>query len=139
MLFKGKSICAIDKDPVISAEKGNSHILKNPDRIHVYQYHIDGEIINDSIGKRCDYIVEAETSAKATAYLIELKGSDIRGAGEQIENTISRIPALNDYIIKCRIVANKARTHEIESTEIKRFKRKYKDTLIRTKKFEETL
>jgi hypothetical protein len=76
-----------------------------------------------------------------TAYLIELKGSDIRGALEQLIHTESKLKSrLRDYITKFRIVASKCRTHEIHDASFNRYRIKHKGKLeFRANVYEEDI
>ncbi|MDE6963811.1 MAG: hypothetical protein K2P30_09305, partial [Lachnospiraceae bacterium] len=75
-------------------------------------YKIDGTVIKT--GNRCDYLLMNEQ--KRTAYLIELKGSDLVKAAEQLESTEKFLKKeLSGYELQYRIVANKCKTQEIYS------------------------
>ena len=87
---------------IISREKLNRHIAKNNDNCLARQLRIDGYVITENI-KKCDYLVLNDD--KCAAYFIELKGSDITGAIEQIEQTVKKLEKdLRGYDKKLRIV-----------------------------------
>lgn len=129
MLFNSdKSCCKPTALTVVSRENKNSHIVKNNSGCLVYQYHIDGDIIIASQDKRCDYIVEVvrTNNYRPIAFIIELKGSDVNKAVDQIKKTIERYKNdLKKYDIKPRIILHKARTQEINSSKLRDLKRKY--------------
>ena len=59
---------------------------------------------------------------KSDAYLIELKGTDIEHAVDQLESAAQILrQALRSYHIKYRLVHTKARTHAIHGTKFKKF------------------
>lgn len=118
------SICEDHAPRIISQDRGNSqkHIAHNDLRSYVTHYAIDGVVIRQ--GNRCDYLLLNED--KNTAYLIELKGSDLAHAARQLEATENALRSeLSQYNKHYRIVANKCKTQEIESTEFKKYRVKW--------------
>ena len=74
------------------------------------------------IQKKCDYLVLNDD--KRTAYFIELKGSDITGAIEQIEQTVEKLKRdLLDYDKRLRIVYSR----QVGSGTIAEWKKKNKN------------
>lgn len=123
------SICAPDAPIIISKDKKNppKHVGKNKNRSYVTHYKIDGEVIQT--GVRCDFLLINEDAMKA--YLIELKGSDMLKAAEQLEATEKRLRSqLAKYDINYRIVANKCKTQQIDSSQFKKYKIKWKGKLV---------
>jgi len=135
MLFDAeKSRCKTDALTVVSSENNNRHILENISRVKVYQYHIDGDIITGTADKKCDYIVEAMTTPRPVAFVIELKGSDIIQAIRQIESTILKYKnKLEIYEICPRIVVHKVTTLSLRSSEYRKLKKLYPDFDIKSK------
>ena len=88
---------------VVSKENGCKHIGIN-DRSHeIRQFQVDGGILPKSKEpSRCDYLVVNDTARRA--YFIELKGSDVRKAMRQIDNTITMVKDLDACAVFCRIV-----------------------------------
>ena len=122
---------------MVSKEIGNQHVLNNRSRCKVYQYRIDGGINRTSIGERCDYIVEAEKETVPHAYVIELKGSDLSKAIDQILNTVkSYQKQLEGYRIMPRIVIHRTATHDIRGTKYRALKREYPDTVVKDRKYD---
>ena len=80
---------------------------------------------------------------KSDAYLIELKGTDIEHAVDQLEATAQTLKlALQNYHIKYRLVYTKARTHALMETKFKKFcqrHRKSGEFLHRENTLEETI
>lgn len=115
----------------MSRDKRNRqyHKAVNAEKAHVTHYQIDGEVIKN--GSRCDFLLMNED--KLTAYLIELKGSDLVKAAEQLEATeIVLKKELTNYSLKYRIIANKCRTHEINSSAYRKYQIKWKKNLIQS-------
>ena len=132
------SLCQDRAKTIVSRDQGGQvHIGNNIDRNKVTHYKIDGVVIKEGI--KCDYLLFDEE--KRTAYLIELKGSDLIWAAKQLEKTqVILANQLNSYTVHYRIVANKCKTQEIETSEFKRYRLKWKRHLkYTTKKLEENI
>lgn len=127
------------KKVYVSAEKGRKHIANNPaGRYEVRQYRLDGEIVKNEVC--CDFLLLNDTYLNA--YYIELKGSDLVHAVEQVEAG-RRIfkDSLKDYTSYFRIVTSKTRTQDLHSTRFRHFQRVVgRDRIIvKTNEIEETL
>ncbi len=133
-----KSHCSKKQVVIVSEENKMKHIAHNINYDTVYQFRIDGEIIpQNSQKKRCDYLLENET--KKVVYLIELKGTNVEHAVDQIESTINIYrQKLSNYKILPRIIY-KSNTHSIHSSKVLLFKRKHSDSKITTMVFEENI
>lgn len=63
--------------------------------------------------------------------MIELKGSDIVKAAEQLEATENALRReLSAYSLQYRIVANKCKTQAIKSSAYRRYQIRWKDRLV---------
>lgn len=128
MLFDvSKSRCETNQKIVVCEENKVKHVTKNPNgQYKIYKYKIDGDIVSSSDSElRCDYIVEVDRDVKKDAFLIELKGSDVEHAIEQIKSTISRYRSkLTSYIIRPRIIY-RSNVHQIRVTKMRQFKKDY--------------
>jgi hypothetical protein len=116
-----KSLCDSHATIIKSKDAGNpqTHYAHNRKRKLVTQYQIDGVVIKD--GNKCDFLVMNEETSNA--YLIELKGSDMVHAAKQLDETAKKLASqLAGYFLNFRIVANKCKTQEIESTKFKKYK-----------------
>lgn len=139
MIFDEKySHCKLNQKIIVSSEHGKIHKAKNGNCCIVYHYHIDGEIVKSTDSKqRCDYALENETTHKL--YLIELKGTHVLKAIEQIESTISLFKdEFSSYIICSRIIC-KSNSPKIYTSKQRKFKSKYKETIIKENTFEEKI
>jgi hypothetical protein len=88
----------------VRKEKKSQYRLENPNCRTVCITEIDGCYITDGI--RCDYL--AVNYSGLAAYFVELKGSDLLHAVDQIEATINLLRSdLNGFSIFARIVATK--------------------------------
>lgn len=115
-----QSRCAQRQRIVVSKDRfsARKHIAHNKHCVHVTHYRIDGEVITE--GMRCDFLLMNENTH--TAYLIELKGSDITQATRQLESTQFLLKEhLTGYYLQFRIIASKSRTHQIQSTAYRKF------------------
>lgn len=130
MPLKGfESICNKNAAQVVSRDKGNPQYHKgyNSEKKYITHYRIDGVVINS--GNRCDYLLINEEDK--IAYLIELKGSDLVKAAEQLEATENALrQELSGYSLQYRIVANKCRTQEIRSSAYRKYQLRWKRRLI---------
>lgn len=122
----------------VSRENRCTHIANNPNQKYVRQFRVDGEVFPaDTEPMRCDYLLLNDTEKRS--YYIELKGSDIVHAIDQIESTISLIsPSIKEYKILCRIVYRTG-THAINRDKVLRWRRKRKEVVISSVQLEETL
>ena len=121
----------------VSAENHCTHIGENPKKKYIRQYRVDGKVLPPGKEpKRCDFLLLNDTDKDS--YYIELKGSDIRTAIEQIESTISLVNPSINYTVFCRIISHKVRSHEIQDNFVIRWKRK-RSAIIISGKYTDTL
>lgn len=124
-----ESLCGRNAAQIVSKDKKNPQYHKgiNRKRAEVTQYLIDGCVIRT--GSRCDYLLMNEEMH--TAYLIELKGSDLVKAAEQLEITERMLKQeLSAYRVLYRIVANKCKTQEIHSSAYRKYQLRWKGKLV---------
>ena len=121
-----------------STEKGCTHIGRNVDRSYIRQFRVDKDIYGATDrAPRCDYILLNDN--KRTAYFIELKGSDIERAIEQIDYSVSEINSSLGYTAFRRIVYHTG-SHKVNSQKVGRWKAKHKGfVIIRSKRIEEDI
>lgn len=88
----------------VSSENGCKHIGRNVSGHEIRQFKIDGEVITKNADTaRCDYLL-LNDDAKS-AYYIELKGSDLEKAIQQIESTVRMLQdSLTGYATYRRII-----------------------------------
>ena len=100
-----------------SSEKRCTHVGKNIDRNEVRQFKVDGEVLQaGDTDSRCDYLLLNDE--KQSSYYIELKGSDLKKAIQQIEDTISMIsPSIPTYTIFRRIIYRTG-SHNVHDSEV---------------------
>lgn len=119
---------------IVSKDKGNPqyHRGNNVAGAYVTHYKVDGVIIKT--GNRCDYLLMNEDVRNA--YLIELKGSDLVKAAEQLEATEQILGSeLSGYRVHYRIVANKCKTQEIRSSAYRKYQIRWKGRLVQRTRF----
>ena len=123
---------------VKSSENRCEHIGNNRSLHEIRQYQIDGGVIpSNTPGLRCDYLVLNDT--KKSAYYIELKGSDIERAINQIENTIVLLKdSLREYAIYRRIVYRSG-TSSLQGSKALLWKRQHTNAIIKERRLEENL
>ena len=137
MILEGKSLCSTDQKIIVSTENKRTHKGINQSSC-VYHYKIDGDVISKEDRRlRCDYILENESLREV--YIIELKGTDVEHAADQIESTLEIFNnKLKGYVIKPRIVY-RSNTHGINSVRILRFKKMFPESILKTNRIEEII
>lgn len=132
MPLKGyNSLCEKRQKIIVSRDKDggrSEHRARNLHECYVSHYQIDGEVIKkERPEKRCDFLLFNED--KKEAYLIELKGSDIKKATEQLDSTAEFLKEeLEIYRKKFRVVYSGSKTHNLITADIKRFKKQHSDS-----------
>ena len=123
---------------VKSEEHGCVHLGQNPGHHMIRQYRIDGEVIpKESSELRCDFLVLNDTVPKA--YYIELKGSDINRAIDQIENSVRLFKTSLTGYTEFRRIIYRSGTHSVESSKAVLWKRKHPGALIKSIKWTDNL
>jgi hypothetical protein len=110
---------------VVCKDKGKSeYIYENRRKDFLSKYRVDGGLIVDDIAK-CDFLLL--NCSQKQAYFVELKGSDIIRAIDQIDSSIDFLkPQLDDTKIFARIVLTRANTIDLKSTKYLRLEKKIK-------------
>ena len=73
-------------------------------------------------------------------YLVELKGSDLNKALDQISATINAFREnLRGYQILPRVVIHKTSTHDIQGKRYRDFKKLYPKLVVKNKRLEENM
>ena len=76
-------------------ELGKEYRLTNTSECMVLKTHVDGDLYTDADGKKCDYMLSSKVFE--TAILIELKGSDVEKAAEQLLSTYAELKVKYGY------------------------------------------
>ena len=122
-----------------SSEKRCVHIGKNPIPNYIRQFKVDGEVFaKGAEEEKCDYLLLNDDVQKA--YYIELKGSDISKAIDQIENTIRLLHhAIPKYDVFCRIIYHTG-SHAVHAkTALKWLTKRKGKALIKERQYEENI
>lgn len=134
-----KSLCNSNASQIVSRDKGSPRYHKgvNKESSAVTHYKIDGIVIQTGI--RCDFLLINED--KKIAYLIELKGSDLVKAAQQLETTARVLQReLSTYSLQYRIIANKCKTQEIRTAAYRKYQIRWgKNLQQNTGKIEENI
>lgn len=122
----------------VSSENGCKHIGRNVSGHEIRQFKIDGEVIAKNSGAaRCDYLL-LNDDAKS-AYYIELKGSDLEKAIQQIESTVQLFQtSLPDYTPYRRIIYFSGTT-DIRGSAVQRWKAKHRTAVIKLRVLSEAI
>ena len=138
ILDESKSICEKHQKIIVSEENKRKHIANNDDENLVHQFKIDGGIVPASSAMpRCDYLVI--NLEKKNAYPIELKGTDVKHAVDQIRSTITYLGGeLSSYTILPRIIYN-SNTHDVRDSKVRSFKKDYPRCVLKTNTYEEKI
>lgn len=125
MLERLTSKCRPNDTKIVSRDKGATvrHVALNEKGSNtVRQYQLDGELVKNQTC--CDFLLLNDT--KVNAYFIELKGSDIKRGIEQLDETAKMLRAeLINYTFYYRLVSSKVNTHDVKSSEYRKFKEKH--------------
>ena len=110
-LSASKSRCEERAPIIVSEEERKKHTANNVDKCVVRHYKIDGDVIPGSHTAKCDFLVLNDESKQA--YFIELKGSDVIHAIDQVEETVSLLKSeLCGYILHGRVVCKRVPKHD---------------------------
>lgn len=93
-------------DPKIKFEENKRKIIfLNPDRQEYKRVQVDGCAINDNVTLRCDKLLVSGDEHEER--FVELKGTDVMHAIEQLESTIVRLGEYDDnrhsYVISTNV------------------------------------
>jgi hypothetical protein len=112
-----------DKRPkVICKEKKSKYTYENRSLDQITKYRVDGNLIKEE-GEKCDFLLL--NCEKKKAYFIELKGSNILKAIDQITATIDRLKLQQyDFAIHARIVLTHVNTISVEDLKYKTLKKR---------------
>jgi hypothetical protein len=115
------------------------YIYENKDGDHLSKYSVDGGLIADN-GAKCDFLLL--NCDKQNSYFIELKGSDIIRAIEQINRSIDVLRSkLTDFSVFGRIILTRVNTIEIKDIRYFRLQKRLKqlqgDLLQRSRELRE--
>ena len=104
-------------------DKGSAtYKYPNKDNNHLAKYRVDGGLIADK-GKKCDYLLL--NCERKSSYFIELKGSDISHAIDQIERSIDELKKnLPNFSVFARIVLTRVNTTHLIDCKLKKLEKK---------------
>ena len=96
----------------------------NPKANHLAKYRVDGGLISDN-NPKCDYLLL--NCEEKQSYFIELKGSDIIRAVEQINRSIDVLKCnLPDFTCFARIVLSRVNTTDLKNIQLLKLEKKVK-------------
>lgn len=122
----------------VSSENGCKHIGRNVSGHEIRQFKIDGEVIAKNADTvRCDYLLLNDEAKRA--YYIELKGSDLEKAIQQIDATVRMLQdSLTGYATYRRIIYFSGTT-DIKGSAVQRWKAKHPTAIIRRRLYSEAI
>lgn len=123
-------------------ELGKEYRLTNTSECMVLKTHVDGDLYTDADGKKCDYMLSSKVFE--TAILIELKGSDVEKAAEQLLSTYAELKVKYGYSrYYGRIIPSKVPAPDLKKNGYKRLSGLLKmaggNLKVKEKKLEESL
>ncbi|BDD10431.1 hypothetical protein FUAX_28630 [Fulvitalea axinellae] len=135
-----KCVEKLSHSKITVEENGMKVTFLNPNRYEVEKIHIDGCLEKTGSGQgRCDYLLKDHN---AKEYFIELKGSNVSKALEQIEASIKRWsdkdkkPKKEALVIASRYPRNDTKINNLK----KQFRAKYAtEVSIKTRQMEKKL
>ncbi len=105
-------------------KSSTKYIYENDSLDTLSKYRVDGCLINDDDSK-CDYLLLNCT--KEVSYFVELKGSDLIKAVEQINRSIDILHKdFKEYSVEARIVLTRVNTTDLKSAKLIRLESKLK-------------
>ncbi len=108
----------------IDTKSRTKYVYENDSLDTLSKYRVDGCLINDDDSK-CDFLLLNCT--KEISYFIELKGSDLIKAVEQIDRSINVLHKdFKEYSVEARIVLTRVNTTDLKSTKLIRLESKLK-------------
>jgi hypothetical protein len=100
------------------------YIYENDALDIISKYRVDGCLIVD-LDSKCDYLLLNCT--KEISYFVELKGSDLMKAVEQIDRSIDILHRdFKEYSVEARIVLTRVNTTDLKSAKLIRLESKLK-------------
>lgn len=100
-------------------EKGKTFRIINEGEFNMHVYQVDPCLINDKNQQKCDYLLLIEKKSDRRAYFVELKGTRIPDAINQVHNSINLLyKLLHEHKIFARIVGKRV-TPDIKSRRAK--------------------
>lgn len=106
-------------------DKGSSteYRYNNKESDHLAKYRIDGGLITE--GVKCDYLLL--NCEKKHSIFIEIKGSDLIHAVEQIDRSIDLLKTkMTDFSFFARIVLTRVNTTDLKNTSLLKLEKKMK-------------
>lgn len=89
-------------------EKGRTFRLINDSGFKFTVYKVDSCLIKDNNERKCDYLFIVDKKQERAAYFVELKGTGLADAIDQILNSIDILyKSINEYKICARIVGKR--------------------------------
>ncbi|NOU17426.1 MAG: hypothetical protein HOO91_07705 [Bacteroidales bacterium] len=105
-------------------KSSTKYIYENNSLDELSKYIVDGCLIDDD-GSKCDFLLL--NCSKEISYFIELKGSDLIKAVEQIDRTIDILHKdFSSYSIHARIVLTRVNTTDLKNTKLIKLESKLK-------------
>jgi hypothetical protein len=118
--FSGKHKQVVFKDDKVSRK----YIGKNSNQKDLIGLRVDDCLIKE--GQKCDYLL-ININDK-TLYFIELKGSDLIKAIDQIDRTLDiLLPRIEHQIVNGRVVLSRVSTPDLVSSRYIKLKKRLKD------------
>ena len=111
---------------ITCTDKGSrtKYIYPNNDFDFLSKYRVDGGLIADD-GYKCDYLLL--NCNKLHSYFIEIKGSDLIRAIEQIDRSIDLLkPLIADFSVFARIVLTRVNTPDLKTVKYLQLEKKIK-------------
>jgi septum formation inhibitor-activating ATPase MinD len=106
------------------AKSSTKYIYQNDSQDILSKYKVDGCLIDDKDPK-CDFLLINCT--KGISYFVELKGSDLIKAVEQIDRTINVLHKdFNEYSVEPRIVLTRVNTTDLKSSKLIKLEKRLK-------------
>jgi len=113
------------RNVVLCTDKGSKtkYVYNNQSSDYLSNYRVDGGLISYDETRKCDYLLL--NCEKKQSYFIELKGSDIISAVDQIDKSIDLLKnKLPGFSFFARIVLTRVNTHDLRDPRLEKLERK---------------
>ena len=110
-----KTISVSDK------KSATKYILENNSQLHHSLYHVDGGLITE--GNKCDYLLI--NCEHKRAYFIEIKGSDLNHAIDQIDAALTALRSkIPNHTVHARIALTRVNGSDLKSIKYKKLQKR---------------
>lgn len=122
--FKDHIIFADRRKKAVALENKRRYCGLNIHSKQLFMHKVDGGLISDPSGNKCDFLLLSSDETNHSAYFIELKGADFLHAVDQILSTYHELKNnLEDYNLNGRVVLTKIHAPDLSNSKLDRLRK----------------